>query len=707
MRSRALLIYFLIGLVAIGLLGPKAQLQGLSDSSAEKRVDAYIRAFNSHDEKAFANFIEENMSPGALKSRSMDERLKVYRQLYADLGELRLKKLTLEDNHQMSTLVQSTNGSSVEMTFQFEPNEPHKIISIRVDLGQVTGPPTSQRIEKATDQPRAGDAAASSSAKAIDPKILASRVEDYLAGVEGFGFTGTVLVAKDGQVLAKRGIGEANRERHLPFTRDTVFDIGSNAKDFTKMSILQLIEKGKLKFDDSLSKFFQQVPDDKSAITVEQLMRHTAGLVENIGDDRERITRDEMERRVFASKLISTPGQEFNYSNAGYSMLAAIIEIVSGQTYDEYVNEHILKSAGMTRTGYALVAWRPDEIANSYVNGENAGSTFDYPHFRDGASWTLRGNGGMLSTLDDMYRFHLALAAETLLSAKSKSQLFPQDRPLMLVGGNGIHFFVYRRDPQNGIAIIAASTDADMKATDLSERIAGVLRGDENSTPPRVLKLGAPEVTRRAGIYHLTTGGDLEITENAGRLMLMGVGQEAFAAIAGKATGADPSLNKINEKTASIVAASVHGDYSPWADAYGGQVPLEQIRERQENLWQQRKQRLGAFKDFRVMGTLANPGRGSGPGNGPAPNVTTVRLNFEHGPVFVQYLWNQAASLAGVRQLTAPGVAIFFPKSGTEFVSYDLSSGQTTSLAFKTDGSTDVLSLTTNRGQVVSASRTH
>ena len=164
------------------------------------------------------------------------------------------------------------------------------------------------------------------SSAAAQDSAVARKVDDYLIRLSGFGFTGAVLVARDGQVLLEKGYGSADRKRNLPITKDTAFDIGSNTKDFTKMAILQLAEKKKLSLDDPITRFLENVPADKASITVAQLMDHTAGLGMYSGRDDEKVTKEEFLRRVLTAPLSSEPGKRESYSNPGYGLLAAIVE---------------------------------------------------------------------------------------------------------------------------------------------------------------------------------------------------------------------------------------------------------------------------------------------------------------------------------------------------------------------------------------------
>jgi CubicO group peptidase (beta-lactamase class C family) len=182
---------------------------------------------------------------------------------------------------------------------------------------------------------------------------------------------------------------------------------------------------GVLRVTDPISRFVGPVPEDKREITVHQLLTHTAGLVEALGDDYARLTRGEMLAAALGSKLESRPGTEYLYSNVGYSILAAIIEKVSGVGYEEFLAEHLFAPAGMTHTGYVLPDWAPDQVAVEYDGqGRPQGRPFDHPWAGDGPYWNLRGNGGLLSTARDMFRWHVALQGDVVLDERTKAKLF-------------------------------------------------------------------------------------------------------------------------------------------------------------------------------------------------------------------------------------------------------------------------------------------
>lgn len=254
---------------------------------------------------------------------------------------------------------------------------------------------------------------------------LGAKLDGQMRQLTDKGFSGVLLVAKDGQIVLEKGYGLANRENKTPYTAETVFTVGSITKQFTGAAILKLEMQGKLQTSDKISKYFKELPPDKADITLHQLLAHSAGFVHAFGDDYERLTRDEVIKRALASKLRYVPGAKHEYSNVGYSLLGAIIEIVTGTSYERFLHDNLFKPAGMTNTGYVLPKWKRENLAVGYrEDGSRWGTPLDHAWDKDGPYWNLRANGGILSTTQDLYKWHLALEGEKVLSNKAKEKYF-------------------------------------------------------------------------------------------------------------------------------------------------------------------------------------------------------------------------------------------------------------------------------------------
>jgi CubicO group peptidase (beta-lactamase class C family) len=311
------------------------------------------------------------------------------------------------------------------------------------------------------------------------PSIAASQqaaLDSALRALEARGFSGVVRVERSGSVLLEKGYGLANRAEKIPFSPATVVQIGSNTKDFTVVSLLQLHERGRLNIHDPLSKYFPAAPADKHNITLWQLVTHVAGFPIGLGGDFDTLSRASFVQAALAYPLKFAPGTSEQYSNTGYALLAAVIEIASGRSYDEYVRENILDPLGLKNTGYLLPRFDPSRVAHGYRNGEDVGTLLSKPHAADGPYWNLRGNGGMLSTVDDMHAFYKALFESTkLLKPETRALRFHPDEPVGLAGSDLISSFLYDRLPMMGVEIIIASNNSDVRFPAVRKAIGRVM----------------------------------------------------------------------------------------------------------------------------------------------------------------------------------------------------------------------------------------
>ena len=249
-------------------------------------------------------------------------------------------------------------------------------------------------------------------------------IDEYLSTLTDVGFSGTVLLARRGEVVLHKGYGHADVARRRPVTTETVFDIGSLTKQFTAAAIMKLEMAGKLSTGDALARHLPDVPPDKSGITLHHLLTHTAGLPAYSGHDYDVSPRDETIRRILAARLQSAPGEAFSYSNPGYSLLAAIIERVSGEAYESFLQKNLFKPAGMLATGYRLANRDASHLARGYMDASDQGTPLDHRWAEAGPYWNLFGNGGMLSTASDLWMWAQALLGDRILSASAKEKLF-------------------------------------------------------------------------------------------------------------------------------------------------------------------------------------------------------------------------------------------------------------------------------------------
>jgi CubicO group peptidase (beta-lactamase class C family) len=346
-------------------------------------------------------------------------------------------------------------------------------------------------------------------------------VDAYLQSLVPFGFSGNAIVASRGKVLLAKAYGMADRGRNIPMRADTVISVGSITKQFTAAAILKLAEMGKLNVRDSIAVYLPSVPADKRPITLHELLTHTAGLQSDYGGDYEHIGRDAFVARVMAAPLESAPGSRFDYANAGYSLLAAIVERVSGMSYERFLHDHLFVPAGMFETGYRIPHWPASSIAIGYErSGEAWGTIEAHGWSAQGPYWNLMGNGGILSNPADMLRWSEALQQRRVLSDASVTALQTGyvDEPMggrygygwdvettpygTLVshnGGNGIFAAEFLRFVDSDTVVYVATNAAAVPAASLDLGLAAAAFGEKDPPAPVQDLARVPLVPQLAG----------------------------------------------------------------------------------------------------------------------------------------------------------------------------------------------------------------
>jgi CubicO group peptidase (beta-lactamase class C family) len=267
--------------------------------------------------------------------------------------------------------------------------------------------------------------------RAQGTETLEAKVDAYIKPFVAIkGFSGSVLIARRGDVLVRKGYGMANYESDIPNTPQTKFHIASISKDFTAAAIMLLEERG-LSTTDTLKKYIPDYPNGDS-ITIHHLLIHTSGIP-NINslrdyDAKSRFpqTLDNIIAMFKNLPLEAQPGQRYSYSNSNYNLLAFIVEKVSGQSYGEFLKANIFEPLGMNDTAHD---GNPAAILPNRASGYAAvgfGSLENAP-FLD---WSIKtGNGSLYSTVDDLYKWDRALYTEKLLKRRTLEKIFTEHIP--------------------------------------------------------------------------------------------------------------------------------------------------------------------------------------------------------------------------------------------------------------------------------------
>ena len=175
-------------------------------------------------------------------------------------------------------------------------------------------------------------------------------------------FSGAIIIARDGKPVFAQAYGYADREKRIPNTLETPFLMGSMSKLFTGLAVRQLVEQGKLSYDDPLAKFLPDFPDPESAkkIQIKHLLSHTAGL----GNAPSLWNPDLMDRQTTIKAMVDVlerkppafdPGTKWAYSNMGFVLLGRVIEIVTGEDYYDYMQKHVFAPVGATSASWPLL----------------------------------------------------------------------------------------------------------------------------------------------------------------------------------------------------------------------------------------------------------------------------------------------------------------------------------------------------------------
>jgi len=278
-------------------------------------------------------------------------------------------------------------------------------------------------------------ASAQNTVKKIDSLVTAYYTEHELSG--------NILVADHGRVIYQRSLGYADVGRKILNNEHHSFQIASISKVFTSVAIMQLQEKGKLKLDDPIRKYLPDFPFDQ--ITIRGLLSHTSGLNDyhvfqapHKADPDKIFTNDDIIPAIKNDKqgIVGKPGELWNYSNIGYSLLAMTVEKISGMSFSDYLAKFIFKPSGMAHT-YISSSLKPSEDKDLTQN-------YDYVNYDPGRLKNvdsvaddkvghiilrgMYGNSNIVSTTEDLLRFDRALYTGKLLKQATLQQAFVPEK---------------------------------------------------------------------------------------------------------------------------------------------------------------------------------------------------------------------------------------------------------------------------------------
>jgi CubicO group peptidase (beta-lactamase class C family) len=552
---------------------------------------------------------------------------------------------------------------------------------------------------------------------------LGKELDSLMQRLAAYGFSGSVLVARKGHVVLDMGYGMADEKKKIPYTAETIFDVASISKQFTAAAVLKLEMLGQLHVEDTLKKYFPNAPEDKSGITLHQLLTHTSGLKDSFGPEYEPLGREEFVKRVLDSKLLVRPGKRYRYSNAGYGVLAAIVEKVAHQPLGVFLREQLLEPAGMHHSGYSLPGLDHPVIAHGYGPDGDWGTPLDHPWAPDGPYWNLRGNGGVMSTTGDLFRWHVALSGNTVLSAPERTKMTtgyisegrasssrygygwsvttsPTGTKLVShVGGNGIFEADVRRYLTDDAVIVVSSNRADFSGLAVSPHLEARLYRQRDPEPPATAPALPSGAAACAGDYGLPNGEFLHVAADARRLVLSPQGPQGFSALLGtmSAESRESATDHRERVQAALTAALAH-DEKPFAALVGLEVP--EASQLLHSGLDPVVGELGRWLSFEVLGDAVLGGH----------PYTFARFHFAKGIRYAEILWED--TVESIHYSTVGPEIPFLPladagKGKWDFASYEVRDGITLLLTCQPSSQGTVLTTLAPSGRVRLSSRPH
>ncbi|MBN1213779.1 MAG: beta-lactamase family protein [candidate division Zixibacteria bacterium] len=383
----------------------------LPETPPAERIAEYLKVFNSGDEVAWRTFSAGGFWQKEADSNIIEQRLGMFKGLYTDLGGVDVVRLEETSPNKISLLCKARNKNApfeyVLLTVETDTLPPFPVAGLSIRPGE----------NPKYDVPEG---------KMTDDEMVAY-LKDFLDKLTSEDkFSGAVLVAKDDRILFKNAYGKACLRYGVPNKIDTKFNLGSMNKMFTGVAIAQLVQQGKLSFDDPIIKYLPDFPNRETArkVTIHHLLTHTSGMSdywEELFSSKwwEIKTVPQLADLIIEEPLDFEPGERFGYSNSGPVILGLIIEKITGMSYFDYIREYIYKPAGMLNSDCYEVDRPVPNLAIGYTKmNYNGEADPDGRWYNNLFMHAVKGGpaGGGYSTVEDLFRFAQALKNHILLN---------------------------------------------------------------------------------------------------------------------------------------------------------------------------------------------------------------------------------------------------------------------------------------------------
>jgi CubicO group peptidase (beta-lactamase class C family) len=415
-------------LPAVSQSGPQPTTE--AQRAAERRAHEIAEVFTANDRRRWEQYVHDNFGPDMQKAPE-----EFLRRLWDQTRGLTVERLQDVAPHAVTVLVRNAFGGWMTESVSVEPDPPYRVAGLRFWGASAPNPP----------------------ARDLTTQDIAREFGAFMKRLADADlFSGAVLLAKGGKPVFQGAYGLANKDFGAPNRIDTKFNLGSMNKMFTAVSIVQLVEGGKLSFDDPLAKFLPDFPDKAAAqkIRIKHLLTHTAGLGPLFTDSNQDSWRaryfgvdDWMKLAAKDEKLLFEPGTQWQYSNTGFLVLGKVIEVVTGESYYDYVRANIYMPAHMESSD----CFSLDKVNPNLAVGYDKEYTEQGIRFRNNLfEHVMRGgpHGGCYSTVTDLLKFDRALRSGKLVSAQHVSLMLSPKPEL----GSPEYGYGFQVDSARGIA---------------------------------------------------------------------------------------------------------------------------------------------------------------------------------------------------------------------------------------------------------------
>jgi CubicO group peptidase (beta-lactamase class C family) len=405
-----------------------------------QRVSSYIVAFNAGQAQMLA-WVKANMTAEAIAARTSAERDTIYQRMRGDFQSLKFVRVLSSGPAELAIEARGGSGDPITLDFRFDGTPLERVAGLGVRIGARAAAPLPS-VNHTLDDTQIGAALNA---------LLTTRTREGK-------FSGTVLVAHHGSTIFDGAYGSASKSFGIQNSTTTRFNLGSIDKLMTRIAIEQLVEDGRIHYDDKLGTLLPSYPNRDAArrVDLQQLVDMTSGIGDFFGSEFDDSPKDRFRSLqdyvpLFASKpLAFAPGSAHLYSNGGYVVLGLIIERVTGMSYYSYIAHHVFAPAGMTGSGWYDVDDPVTRVATGYTQtpGGLRSNVYELPARGSSA-------GGGYSTAGDLLKFARALEGGRLLNARGTALMLGPG--IGVAGGTAGCNAALEIDPQSGYIIVVLS----------------------------------------------------------------------------------------------------------------------------------------------------------------------------------------------------------------------------------------------------------